>query len=140
MFSANHANYTNNSNEGSAMRYGFAAAGTCYCALPKPMIGQKITPSTARPIPKPAPLPKLFAVSMQRIIRMMKFTKGISIRRIHHHGRPTILHQIYQQRDQQRDDRRNRTAAAGRSRVIGCFLSQQKLTWKQDVKCDEREF
>ncbi len=54
----------------------------------------QITPSKARPIPKPAPLPKLFAVSMQRIIRMMKLTTGMSINRIHHHGRPTILHQM----------------------------------------------
>ena len=45
-----------------------------------------------------------------------------------------------QQPDEQSDDPRNGTAAAGRSRVIGCFLSQQKLAWKQEGKCSKRRF
>ena len=70
------------------------AVGPSYCALPKPRIGKKITPKKARPSPNPTPLPKLLAKSMQRIIQIIKFTNGISIKRIHHHGLPTILHQI----------------------------------------------
>ena len=71
------------------------AEGPWYCALPKPRIGKKIIGSKSRPIPKPTPLPKLFATSMQRMIQMIKFTKGMNIRSTHQPGRPAILHKRY---------------------------------------------
>ena len=70
------------------------AEGPSYCALPNPRIGKKMIPKKAKPIPKPAPLPKLFAKSMQRIMQIIKFTNGINIKMIHQAGRPTILHQM----------------------------------------------
>ena len=46
---------------------------------------------STRPTVYPAPCPKLFERSFATMIQMTMFTTGMSISRIHHHGRPTTF-------------------------------------------------